>query len=154
LLHSSLNRNPIIVEFVAPQILGHILVGQQLLGLDAHQTVRRTAILNAAQKNNGVAQVIPGYLVHFPALGTLHWQNERQAKHIVLTQNEIHPELHEVDTRTTKITGDICIQLKPQTAAIARRELASIQAEEKLSRTRSRSAVTSPPMTTKSNRGG
>ncbi len=56
---------------------------------------------NAAQKYNGVAQVIPAYLVHFLALSTL--QNERQAKHIVLTLNGIHPELYEVDTRMTKL---------------------------------------------------
>jgi hypothetical protein len=63
--------NSTIAEFVALQILilGHILVGQQSLEPDVHdQTVRSTAMLNAAQKNNGVAQVIPGYLVHFLAL--------------------------------------------------------------------------------------
>ncbi len=43
-------------------------------------------------------------------------QNERQAKHIVLTQIGIHPKLHEVDTSTTKNIGDVGIQLKPPTS--------------------------------------
>ncbi len=43
-------------------------------------------------------------------------QNERQAKHIFLTRNRIHPILHEIDTRTTKITGDVGIQLNPPTS--------------------------------------
>ncbi len=40
-------------------------------------------------------------------------EKERQAKHIVVTRNEIHPEHHEVDTRMTRITSDVGIQLKP-----------------------------------------
>jgi hypothetical protein len=86
--------------------------------LEAHHIARITAIHHAAHKNNGIAQVIPGYLVHFLALSTL-W-NERQAKEIVLTWNGIHPELHKVEIRTTKIAG---MQSKPPTAAIALREI-------------------------------
>ncbi len=77
-------------------------------------------MLDAAQVHNGVAQVIPGKLKYLLALCTL--RNERQAKHIILTLKGIYPEgpeLHEVYTRTTKITGCVCIELEPP--AIARR---------------------------------
>ncbi len=72
------------------------------MDLDAQQTVRRTAMLDAAQQNNGVAQATSGQLIYFLALSTL--RNEIQAKHFVLTRNGIHPELHEIDTSMTKIT--------------------------------------------------
>ncbi len=59
---------------------------------------------------NGVAQAIPGQLICLLALGTLG--NEREAKHIILTRNGIHPKLHEVDTSTTKITFYVGIELE------------------------------------------
>ncbi len=68
-------------------------------------------MLDAAQENNGVAQVIPGKLIYPLALSTL--RNERQAKHIVLTRYGIHPELNKVDTSSTKITGYVGIERKP-----------------------------------------
>ncbi len=68
-------------------------------------------MLDTAQVQNGVVQVVPGKLMYLLALGTL--LNERQVKHIFLTRNRIHPELHKVDTSTKKITCYVGIELEP-----------------------------------------
>ena len=107
-------------------------------------------MLDAAQVHNGIVQVIQGKLMSLLALCTL--RNERQAKHIILTLNGIHPEIHEVDTSTTKITGYVSIELEPPAGGNCAERIC-FQANEMLSLRSSRSAVTSPPFMTKSNRG-
>ncbi len=82
------------------------------MDLIARQIVRRIALLDAAARvHNRSALVIPGKLIYLLALGTV--RNERQAEHIILKLNGIHPEVHEVDTSTTKIAGCVGIELEP-----------------------------------------
>ena len=68
----------------------------------------------AAQVPNGVTQVIPGKLIYLLALGFLRNHDERQANHIILTRNGMHPEFHAVDTSTTKLPFVSALSWNPQ----------------------------------------